>query len=346
MTRKDFLSAIPLLAAPAGAAAASIRNRAFEVSVSGAEVRVVDRAGGVVLASGPYSYALPAPVSMRFAVSGETITLTGSPFLHVDVTQTIHVPQGKPWIEETFVVRNRGLQPVALGNPRCGFVLPVKLDGSSVAGPLRDYKFTAIPYRREPSGDRSQYADYTIAQVLLEPRVSHLRSQLGISRSGPVTYPNIVAHGLLQSESWAYASEGWCLTDGRRGLVHLQIQPGRHGVGGPRPCTAWMRGGDRPCGGVASGIYFGDPEHGRPAGAGVRSHHLRRQRASRLSRAASTKASTPSAARWKPAASGCPAGLTIRAVPLERNLRQQALVDSATAGPTIRRIRKKYYTAG
>ncbi|MCX6622957.1 MAG: hypothetical protein NTY38_18200 [Acidobacteria bacterium] len=276
MTRKDFLSAIPMLSAAAAPAANSsvLRNREFEVAVTsagGVHVRIVHRATGLELAAGRYSYALPSPVSMRLGVSGDTFTLEGQLGGHIDITHTIRVPAGKPWLEESFVIRNRGSQPVPLGNPRCGFVLPLQLDGPSVAGPLKDYKFTAVPYRREPGGDRSQYADYTVAQVLREPRQSGLRSQLSTSRSGFVTYSNIVAHGLLQSESPAYASEGWCLTDGRRGfLISKYSEEGmewslldRVPVSADHIGLRW--------GGF--GLYFGDPETGECLQPGEAHHY-------------------------------------------------------------------------
>ena len=267
MTRKDFLTALPVLSARplqlADESSFVLQNQAFEIAVSRTSpihARMIHRPTGLKLAAGRYSYSLGADFPMRLHAGAEELTLEGLLYDCIEVTQTIRVPAGKPWIEETFAIRNRGAQPVSLGDPRCGFVLPVKLDGSTIAGALRDYKLTAVPYRREPGGDRSQYADYTIAQVLTEPRVSGLRAQESHNRRGPVTYSSITAHGLVQNESWDYASEAWCLTNGRAGfLISKYSDDGmewsildRVPVNGDQAGLRW--------GGL--GLYFGDPETG------------------------------------------------------------------------------------
>ena len=141
MTRAEFLSTVPLLPAAAAQTAKSggsaLRNRAFEVTVdssaAGVLVRVVHRPSGMELAAAPYSYALGAPLAMRLTVSGGQFTLEGLLHGHIEVVHTIRVPAGEPWIEEEISFRNRGSQPVWLSNPRCGFVLPVKLEDKDTA---------------------------------------------------------------------------------------------------------------------------------------------------------------------------------------------------------------------
>ena len=75
-----------------------------------------------------------------------------------------------PWLEEQITILNRGSAILAIPYARCGFVLPMTLHDGAVTGPLQDFKATAVPYRREPNGNRAQYADYTLGQVLSEPR--------------------------------------------------------------------------------------------------------------------------------------------------------------------------------
>ncbi len=265
MTRKDFLTTVPFLSAAAAPSedASILRNQAFEVvldTTAGVGVRITHRASGLRLADGLYSYALPAPVTMRLRRTQDSFILEGLLAGYIEISHTIQVPAGQPWIEESIIIQNRGSQPVSLGNPRLGFVLPLKLTGSSVDGPLDNYRFTAIPYRREPGGNRSQYADYTFAQVLQEPRLSSLRSDLALTRNGPVTYSRIVAHGLLQNESPVYASEGWCLSNGNHGFVISKYSEegmewsllDRAPVSAEEIGLRW--------GGI--GLYFGDPEPG------------------------------------------------------------------------------------
>ena len=96
---------------------------------------------------------------------------------------------------------------------------PCKVAGDSVESRLKDFKFTAVPYRREPTGNRTQYADYTLLQVLTESRHSHLRAQSQIQQSGNVFLSYVYAMGIIQTLYPQYASEGWVLTDGRRGFL-------------------------------------------------------------------------------------------------------------------------------
>jgi hypothetical protein len=274
MTRKDFLSKLPLLPAAAAAGAPPdaqvMENPAFTVAISAAEsgvqARVVHRGSGMVLADAPYSYSLGVPLAMRLEISHGKFTLEGIALGHIKVNHQIRVPEGQPWIEEEFAITNTGSQPVNLDRLRCGFVLPVRLADREAAGTLKDFRFTAIPYRREPSGDRHQYTDYTVGQVLSEPRFYHLRAPGNEKRNGARVNSTVWGNGLLQTESWDYASEGWCLTDGRRGFVLSKYsQDGMEWAILDRvPLSAGQIG--LRWGGI--GIYFGDPEHGSRLGPG------------------------------------------------------------------------------
>lgn len=262
MTRKEFVSSFPLLAAaPRGFR--TLRNAAFELAFGmegGLWTRITHVPSGIVLADGPYSYSFGPLSPLRFSAHSDKLVIEGVAFGHLRVSQEIRVPAGSPWIEEQITIANQGAQPAVLSHPRCGFVLPLKLAAGKVEGALRDFRFTAVPYRREPGGNRTQYADYSIAQVLAEPRVSHLRCQPSIRQSASVVHSAIVSTGLLQDESWEYASEGWCLTDGRRGFLISKFSDSgmewaivdRLPVSGSHAGLRW--------GGF--GLFFGDPEPG------------------------------------------------------------------------------------
>jgi hypothetical protein len=65
---------------------------------------------------------------------------------------------------------------------------------------LAQYKFTAVPFRREPAGHDAQYADFTLSQLLTEQYSSELWSEETTVTS-------------------AFASEAWAWTDGKQGFL-------------------------------------------------------------------------------------------------------------------------------
>ena len=72
---------------------------------------------------------------------------------------------------------------------------------------LKQLTFSAVPYRREPRGDREQYADYSLDQILYRQRHSKLREDPPRSQAvWPTLYED-------------YASEGWAFTDGDQGFL-------------------------------------------------------------------------------------------------------------------------------
>lgn len=284
MTRNDFLKTalgLPALAAnplpaqmspgefaaaldsPAGAVLA---NQAFQLTLAtrpALEVRLVHKPSDFALADGPYSYSFGTPFFDRFSTGREgdstAVTIEGlaGP---IDIQHRFKVPDRLPWIEETLTLSNRGSYPVSLPEGRCGFVLPVSLEGDSVSGRLAGFRFTAVPYRREPRGNTTQYADYTVAQVLTHPRLSSLRNDLRVERQSTVVVSPIYSTGVIPVEYSGYASEAWVLTDGSTGfLISKYNQGGMEWAVLDRMPLDTRRAGLR-WGGLA--IFQGDPEHG------------------------------------------------------------------------------------
>jgi len=229
---------------------------------AGLKAELVHTPSGIVLAEGDYSYSIGTPSFGEVQVNQDGKTkiarLVGEIPGGIELQHEFRAPVDEPWVEERITISNRGAAVLALPYGRCGFVLPLTLQAGAVTGPLRDFKVTAVPYRREPNGNRTQYADYTLLQVLTEPRSSHLRGETHVERSSNVVWTTMA--GTIQTQYPLYASEGWILTDGRRGF--LLTKYGQHGM-------EWalldrvraIDGRQGLCWG-GFGIFQGDPEHG------------------------------------------------------------------------------------
>lgn len=285
MTRQSFFKAtalLPLAALGAGKAAAApqpdpapatratsrltkIANPHFRMDLTagqGLQAELVHVPSGLTLASGEYSYSFGMPVFNAAAPTQEDnstlVNLVGDAGNGLEIRQQFRVSKDQPWVEEEITLTNKSHHPIALPDGRTGFVLPVKVTGDSVDSPLKDFKFTAVPYRREPTGNRTQYADYTLLQVLTEPRHSELRAQSKVQIFDRVYLSNVYAMGIIKTDYMQYASEGWLFTDGRRGfLVTKYSQQGmewalldRVPLGDERLGLRW--------GGF--GVFQGDPE--------------------------------------------------------------------------------------
>jgi len=250
-----------------GSKPVTIANTQWQLSLkpsSGLQAEVIHTPSGLVLAEGSYSYSFGTPSFGEAAIdqSGKITTarLRGEIPGGIKLQHEFTIPAEEPWIEEQIEIWNRGSAVLALPYGRCGFVLPLTLEAGAVTGPLRDFKVIAVPYRREPNGNRTQYADYTLSQVLNEPWSSHLRADTPIDRMANVVLTGVYRSGIIQTLYPFYASEGWILTDGRRGfLLTKYSQQGmewalldRTPVGDGQAGFRW--------GGF--GIFQGDPEHG------------------------------------------------------------------------------------
>ncbi|MBI4164866.1 MAG: hypothetical protein HY508_03920 [Acidobacteria bacterium] len=229
----------------------------------GMRVRLTDVPTPLRIADGEYSYSFG---KFKFSevvsrpLSGTSLSVSARSHQGIGLVHEFVVPSGKPWIEEWITLTHRSQVPMKIPDARCGFVLPLTLAGGEVAGALKDFKLTAVPFRREPHGNRKQYADYTLAQVLTEPRKSILRSEVAEFHWGEVVATKNFESGWVETQSWQYASEGWILTDGKRGYLITRYSPhamewavlDRVPLGGNQMGLRW--------GGF--GIYQGDPEPG------------------------------------------------------------------------------------
>jgi len=209
--------------------------------------RLVHLSTGLVLADADYSYSFGRPEFQPGLVSktedgSVVVQLQGTALSGtLQIQQEFRLPQGQPWIEEEIKLVNLGSIPLNLPNLRCGFVLPLPLDAGKVSGRWKDYRFIAIPYRREQQGNRSQYFDFSMDQILAE----EFRSEL-------MTYNTTAAP--------VYASEGWAWTNGTQGflLTKYSLEGMEWSIVDGLPMAPG--GAGLRWGGV--GIYLGEPAHG------------------------------------------------------------------------------------
>lgn len=181
---------------------------AFRLSLSPGlkNTRIQHPASGLILADADYSYSFERPT---FQQNRLTTSDDGSASIHfqgstwggsLEILHKFHLPHNRPWLEEEITLANRSSLPLDLSGVRCGFVLPLELEAAKVSGIWKNFKVTAVPYRRAPQGSNFQYADFSLDQILNE----EFRSEL-------MTYDVAVTP--------TYASEGWAWTDGKRGFL-------------------------------------------------------------------------------------------------------------------------------
>jgi hypothetical protein len=187
-----------------------VENAAFLLSLSPRNglkrTRLLHMASGLALADADYGYSFERPT---FQVSRMSKSEDGSVSIHLEgntwggslaILHRFYLPHNKPCLEEEITLTNRGNIALDLSRERCGFVLPLALEAGKVSGPWKEFKFTAVPYRREPRGNKTQYFDFSLDQILNE----EFRSEL-------MSYDTTVTP--------VYASEGWAWTDGKKGFL-------------------------------------------------------------------------------------------------------------------------------
>jgi hypothetical protein len=234
----------------------TLSNGNFTLKLSpgkGLDCSLVHGSSGVVLAQGPYFYSTGAPAFDRVIHNDNTCTIIGSTDAGIEVSHTFRLSSLIPWFEEEITIKNVGPAPFQV-EPRFGFTLP------SAPGTFDGFIFTAVPFRREPEGNRSQYADYKLDQILHEKRVSILRGSMNWhpSFSEGVHETNVDVDPSHPLTFDVYASEGWAITNGATGFLLTKYQPRAMEwsildalTTGPDLALRW--GG--------AGIYCGDPEY-------------------------------------------------------------------------------------
>ena len=223
----------------------TVSNAQFQLTVTPSEnlqCRLLHVPTGRVLAEDAYSYSFGTPVFSRVQKEGNSLLLQGSiPKTGMMIQHRFTADPANPWIEEQLELSNHGDIPLDLHDVRTGFVLPVPLQGKQVPASWAGFKFTAVPFRRDPAGHDEQYADFTLNQVLSEQYFCELWWDETTVTS-------------------AFASEAWAWTDGKQGFLITKYSPGglelalldRVIISPGKPGLRW--------GGV--GIYRGNPEYG------------------------------------------------------------------------------------
>ena len=224
--------------------AVTLKNAQLELTLSagsGLQCKLVHVPSGRVLADGAYSYSFGTPVFTGVKQEGAAAVLEGKTETGLGVKHRFTADPATSWIEEELELSNSGATPVSLHDARSGFVLPVSLDGEQVRGPWAEYKFTAIPFRREPNGYRLQYADFSVGDVLTKQYSSELWS------AETTVTP-------------MFASEAWAWTDGKQGFLLTKYSPGGLEFALLDPVVLPQGGLGLRWGGT--GVYRGMPEHG------------------------------------------------------------------------------------
>ncbi|MBI3667842.1 MAG: hypothetical protein HY236_16695 [Acidobacteria bacterium] len=126
----------------AGPSGAMIGNSQFQLTLiprAGLKVKLSHAGSRIVLADGDYSYSFGAPVFDRISTGREgndtIVVLEGLTQGRIHVRQEFRIPADHPWIEERITIVNQSSEVLALPYGRCGFVLPLAVQGSATAGP-------------------------------------------------------------------------------------------------------------------------------------------------------------------------------------------------------------------
>jgi hypothetical protein len=219
----------------------------------GLDCTLTHKASGTVLAKGPYFYSMGAPFFDTVNHDNNTYTITGKTDSGLEISHAFRLSNLSPGLEEELTLKNTTAQPLK-GEPRFGFTLPAPADT------LDGFVFTAVPYRREPNGERSQYADYKLNQILHEKRRSSLRGDMNWSTSFVEGIHNTgIGDNPQQPLAFdSYGSEGWAITNGKTGFLLTKYNPRAMEWTILDPFTTETGALTLRWGGA--GIYCGDPE--------------------------------------------------------------------------------------
>ena len=228
----------------------TLQNAYFELQLepgTGLSCKLVHRDTGVSLADGFYSYSFGTPVFGDVREEGASVVLRGRTEYGVDISHRFTVDPATSWIEEEIELSNSSAFPLDLHDVRAGFVLPVVFAGDKVQGPWARFEFTAIPFRREPSGHKAQYSDFSLKQILTQQCSSELWSGdtdgdpcLCFRRMGMDGRQSRLPDLQVQPRRFGVRNSGsYCLTAGRRGIAlgwnrHLSRDSGARSVASAR----------------------------------------------------------------------------------------------------------------
>ncbi len=184
-------------------------------------VEFQDKESGRILAQGPYLYKLEREVeegqlitgSLLFqkgeisdiGAGGKELQITGR-VGDLEVIHQFSLVSEKPFLEESFTLRNRGNSSIRIASLRFGFTGSIT-DAVGVIDPeLKEDRFVAIPYRRDTLGHNGEYQDYSISDILFKR---------GWYRNHSVSQKD----SRLPAES--FGAEGWVWTFENRSLLIL-----------------------------------------------------------------------------------------------------------------------------
>ena len=182
-----------------GSSAATLSGRELQLSIRagrGLECHLAHVPSGLVLATGAYSYSFGNPLFREIHRGPEIIVLKGRTESGIGIEHRFSVTSDPNALEEQITVTNHSAAVLDLSAARCGFVLPIAMSDAQSAQMLSQQRFAAVPFLREPSGDLSQYSEYSLGEILDRRFTSELW-QGWTGFSAPL------------EPTAAYAAEGW-----------------------------------------------------------------------------------------------------------------------------------------
>ncbi len=189
--------------------AAKIAGRELQLSLEagrGLECHLVHQPSGLVLATGAYSYSFGDPLFREIHRDAESVVLKGRTESEIGVEHRFSITSDSSALEEQIIITNHSAAALDLSAARCGFVLPVAMSATQPQRLLTQPTFSAVPFLREPSGNRTQYSEYLLGEILGRGFTSELwQGWTGIPAPVETTA--------------AYAAEGWIWRQGNSGFL-------------------------------------------------------------------------------------------------------------------------------
>ncbi len=145
------------------------------------EAELQDNKSGRILAQGPYLYRLEREVeegrlttdSLLFQEAEVNRTDKKAEVLQIkgragelEITHQFLLSPDKPFLKESFTLYNRGSSSIKITNLRFGFTRPLTDAIGVVVPELEEDRFVAVPYRRDTFGQKGEYQDYSISDIM------------------------------------------------------------------------------------------------------------------------------------------------------------------------------------